>query len=198
MSKTITALTESTAPATTDIFAMVVGGNSRKVTLANAFKAFNLHPGTNILEQRNGTSAQISRLYNTYTSDTVYERFEMLWSSNELFLRTVQSGGSARPMHIGTYGSAALYFYVAAADRWSITTAGHFLPGTDNTNDIGGATKPRTLYLGTSLYVGATKVVGAQGAAVADATGGATVDTEARAALNDLLAKLRTHGLIAT
>jgi hypothetical protein len=38
---------------------------------------------------------------------------------------------------------------------------------------------------------------GAQ-AAIADASGGSTVDTEARAALNDLLAKLRTLGLIAT
>jgi hypothetical protein len=37
-----------------------------------------------------------------------------------------------------------------------------------------------------------------QQAAIADASGGSTVDTEARAALNDLLAKLRTLGLIAT
>lgn len=43
-----------------------------------------------------------------------------------------------------------------------------------------------------------TKVVGAQGAAVADAAGGATVDAEARTAINTLLARLRTHGLIAT
>jgi len=48
------------------------------------------------------------------------------------------------------------------------------------------------------IQINSIKVVGAQQAAIADATGGATVDTEARAALNDLLAKLRTHGLIAT
>lgn len=35
-------------------------------------------------------------------------------------------------------------------------------------------------------------------AAVADVTGGATVDVEARTAINALLARLRTHGLIAT
>lgn len=46
--------------------------------------------------------------------------------------------------------------------------------------------------------VAATKVVGAQGAAVADASGGAIIDAEARSALNSLLARLRTHGLIAT
>lgn len=50
----------------------------------------------------------------------------------------------------------------------------------------------------TSYKVAGTKVVGAQGAAVADASGGATVDAEARTALNALLARMRTHGLIAT
>jgi hypothetical protein len=36
------------------------------------------------------------------------------------------------------------------------------------------------------------------GSAIADASGGATVDTEARAALNSLLAMLRTQGLLST
>ena len=43
-----------------------------------------------------------------------------------------------------------------------------------------------------------TKVLGAQGAAVADASGGAVIDAEARTALNALLARMRTHGAIAT
>jgi len=50
----------------------------------------------------------------------------------------------------------------------------------------------------TEYKVSGTKVVGAQAAAIADAAGGVTIDAEARAALNDLLAKLRTHGTIAT
>ena len=37
-----------------------------------------------------------------------------------------------------------------------------------------------------------------EGSAVADVTGGATVDAEARTAINALLAELRTIGLIAT
>lgn len=49
-----------------------------------------------------------------------------------------------------------------------------------------------------SYQVAGTQVVGVRGAAVADAAGGATIDAEARAALNALLARLRTHGLIAT
>ncbi len=43
-----------------------------------------------------------------------------------------------------------------------------------------------------------TKVIGTQGAVVADASGGSTVDTEGRAAINALLARLRAHGLIDT
>lgn len=51
----------------------------------------------------------------------------------------------------------------------------------------------------TSYQVGGQKVVGARGAAVSDASGGATVDAEARAAINALLARVRAttgHGLI--
>lgn len=50
----------------------------------------------------------------------------------------------------------------------------------------------------TAFKVATIQVVGAQGALVADASGGAVIDAEARTALNALLARLRTHGLIAT
>lgn len=43
-----------------------------------------------------------------------------------------------------------------------------------------------------------TQVVTTRQAAVPDAAGGATIDSEARAAINTLLARLRTHGLIST
>lgn len=50
------------------------------------------------------------------------------------------------------------------------------------------------------LRQGGTQVVGAQGAAIADAAGGSVIDVEARNGLNTLLARLRAttgHGLIA-
>jgi hypothetical protein len=40
-------------------------------------------------------------------------------------------------------------------------------------------------------------VVGARQSAVANASGGAVIDAEARFAVNAILATLRTHGLIA-
>jgi hypothetical protein len=46
----------------------------------------------------------------------------------------------------------------------------------------------------TGWYMGATKLIGVQGAAVADATGAGDVVAQ----LNTLLARLRAHGLIAT
>ncbi len=46
--------------------------------------------------------------------------------------------------------------------------------------------------------VAGTQVVTSQQAAIPDATGGVTIDTEARAALNALLAELRIHGIIDT
>lgn len=48
------------------------------------------------------------------------------------------------------------------------------------------------------LSVAGTQVVGAQLAAIADPAGGTTVDSEARAAIGAILARLRLHGLIAT
>ena len=50
----------------------------------------------------------------------------------------------------------------------------------------------------TSLSVGGVRVVGTQRAAIAAPTGGNTIDGEARAALDAVLAALREHGLIAT
>jgi hypothetical protein len=48
----------------------------------------------------------------------------------------------------------------------------------------------------TRLLVGGVQVVGNRGAAIAGPAGGPTIDTEARAAIEAILARLRAHGLI--
>ena len=48
----------------------------------------------------------------------------------------------------------------------------------------------------SQVLVGGQQVVGGRGAGIALATGGSTVDTEARLAIESILDRLRTHGLI--
>jgi hypothetical protein len=50
---------------------------------------------------------------------------------------------------------------------------------------------------GSVLNFGGQQVVGARGAAIAAPAGGSMIDVEARAAIGQLLAALRLHGLIA-
>jgi hypothetical protein len=96
--------------------------------------------------------------------------------------------------------------FANSSGRLAQDNANLFWDDTNNRLGINDATPSEALdvtgsiNMTVSLFRGGTKVVGAQGAAVADAAGGATVDTEARTAINDLLARLRAstgHGLIA-
>ena len=49
---------------------------------------------------------------------------------------------------------------------------------------------------GSSLVVGGQQVIGPRGGAIAGPSGGATIDSEVRAAVTQILAALRQHGLI--
>ena len=49
----------------------------------------------------------------------------------------------------------------------------------------------------SEVVVGGLKVLGARGTAIADVAGGSTIDTQGRAAVAQILAALRAHGLIA-
>lgn len=51
---------------------------------------------------------------------------------------------------------------------------------------------------GERLLLAGQRVVGPRGAAIPNPSGGTTVDSEARAAVESVLTALRTHGLIAT
>lgn len=51
---------------------------------------------------------------------------------------------------------------------------------------------------GSSVSIGGVQVVGSQAAAIASPSGGATVDSQARGTIDQILGSLRQHGLIAT
>lgn len=50
---------------------------------------------------------------------------------------------------------------------------------------------------GSSLAIAGNQVVGPRLAAIAGASGGTTIDAEARTAIDSIIARLRSHGLIA-
>jgi hypothetical protein len=64
----------------------------------------------NTLAQRNGTSAQTTRVYNTYTSDTNFERAKLQWDANVLKVGTEKGadGGTARDMELQTDGTTRI------------------------------------------------------------------------------------------
>jgi len=64
----------------------------------------------NALAQRNSTEAQASRIYNTYTSATNFERAKIEWASNTLRIGTEKgsAGGTARDMELQTDGTTRI------------------------------------------------------------------------------------------
>lgn len=126
--------------------------SSTTATSANADTII-VRDAANTLAQRNGTNAQAFRLYNTYTDASNYERLNIGWSGNILFMQTANAGtGTARGLAINAAGDN-LYLQTSTITRWRITTAGHLLAEADNAYDIGasGATRPRTGYFGTNV-----------------------------------------------
>jgi hypothetical protein len=67
------------------------------------------------LAQHNGTNPQRYEVYNTYTSDTNFERFNIRWSSNELILdaEAGSGGGTLRGIKLGSAATSLLGFYGA-------------------------------------------------------------------------------------
>jgi hypothetical protein len=100
------------------------------------------------LAQRRGVNAQTSRIYNTYTDASNYERLELSWSSNII---------SIGPTAAGTGAVRSMQFSSGGTGRWTLNTSGHLLANADNTYDIGasGATRPRRFYLGGGSLTGA-------------------------------------------
>lgn len=112
--------------------------------------------------------------------------------------RDILSVSTANKTTVGAWGTgSSLGLAVGGGDR--ITIGSGLMTFLDGLNLAVGATT------GTKIGTTATQKIGFYGAtpvvrpaAVADATGGTTIDAEARAAVNALLARVRTLGLITT
>lgn len=73
--------------------------------------------------------------------------------------------------------------YVKSASIWAVYRGGNWELG---------------VVRGTAVEVANQQVVSSRAAAIASATGGITIDTEARGVVDQILAALRHHGLIET
>lgn len=109
----------------------------------------------NILAQRNGTNGQVLRVYNTYTDASNGEWMALTWTDvgNMAILETGKNG-SGQGRELGLIGNQ-IRFYVnnGAFSPWQMNTSGTIAGTPDNTYDIGasGATRPRNLFIGTSV-----------------------------------------------
>lgn len=98
------------------------------------------------LAMRRSTTAQMLRVYNTYTSGTSHEFVRFGFDTNVAVLGTVKGsgGGTARALGLQTDGTT----------RWTVgATSGHLLCATDGGYDIGadGATRPNNLWVKASV-----------------------------------------------
>lgn len=159
------------------IFLSTPGGGS---SYSNLFQ-----DSTNVISERNGTSAQSFQVYNTYTDASNYERGIFDWSTtaNTLTITTQNAGtGAARPvtltsagtvtcsssasilalignsgMNITTLAAANINVQTAGITRWQFNGAGPFQPAVDNAYDIGTSSLGiRQIYLSKTITAAGT------------------------------------------
>jgi hypothetical protein len=130
------------------------GGNVTAASLTIGTTANLFNDSSNQLMMRNGTSAQLFNIYNTYTASNNFENASLGWSGNEFYVATGAQTGTVRNINLYCNGKG-----------WKIGgTTGHMTAASDNAQDIGaaGATRPRTIYVATSIVnSGTLSVTGA-------------------------------------
>lgn len=113
-------------------------------------------------------------IYGAYDDVNNYERLRFYQGAGNLFYITSEAAGSYTAQNLSVSGpgvqvistsshlsmqsaGAILFASGGSTFRWAVDNnfyvgVGHFVPGADNTYDIGGASwRPRTLYAGTSV-----------------------------------------------
>jgi hypothetical protein len=132
--------------------------------IGNGSDLFLTRDAADTLAQRRGTNAQALRVYNTFTDASNYERGEISWSGNVLTVGTTNAGtGVTRRLTLS--GAGDMVLSTGGSQRWNITGLGNFVAVVDNTYDIGasGANRPRSIFVGTSIFAGAAGGIGFAG-----------------------------------
>ena len=91
--------------------------------------------GAGLLAQRKGANAQESRVYNTYTDASNYERGMFAWRSNQLFIGSEEAGtGSFRNTYLVAHGSSMISMLSGQTFFKE-----HVRSNTSGTKDMGGS-----------------------------------------------------------
>jgi hypothetical protein len=174
--------------------------NASDIVFANITRnehSFGMTGGSAFYQLAGGAAAAVS------AADTGRLRYN---ETTDQFQTSLNAGAYFNLPQLEAALTTGSVLFANASGRIAQDNANLFYDDAANRLGIGNAAPTEALdvtgsiNMTTSLLRGGTKVVGAQGAAVADAAGGATVDAEARTAINDLLARVRAstgHGLIA-
>jgi len=109
-----------------------------------------------IIGQRNGTNAQQFNIYKTYTDASNYEGGSFGFDGSGNFYMAMGKAGTGSSRGLAFYTGIDISFKIGATLWWQMSSSGHFITGADNTYDIGAsnATRPRSVYVGTSVTVG--------------------------------------------
>jgi hypothetical protein len=115
--------------------------------------------GTGEFRVVNGTTSQKLSVFNTYTSDSNYNKILIDAGSNYGAIMLTGAGGTAFNSSVfyisNGNSSGSLQFQTNNTNRWAMDANGHLLASTDNSFDIGatGATRPRNVHIATGLTV---------------------------------------------
>jgi hypothetical protein len=110
----------------------------------------------NTLAQRNGTTAQTFRVYNTYTSSTNYELGKLEWASNVFRIGTEKGsgGGTARTVEVHTDSIARLALDTTGSVRVVTALTVATLPGTPAVGMVARVTDALAPAVGTTVAGG--------------------------------------------
>jgi hypothetical protein len=138
-----------------------------------------LRDAANVVAQRNSTTAQGLRVFNTYTDASNYERgvFDWTTTANTLTIGTQAAGtgssrnlalagssitilanGGAGAASIYSSGTAACYIGVQQGSKsWSVTTSGHLIPNGSSIYSLGqSGNEVLSLYLSKTITAAGT------------------------------------------
>ena len=118
---------------------------------------FLFRDAANTLAQRNGTNAQTSRVYNTFTDASNYERLSTTWSSNVCYTKPENAGTGSARLYVPVTGATTVSGLPAAATAGAGARA--FVTDANATTFLstvagGGANKVPVVSDGTNWLIG--------------------------------------------